>query len=79
LGGIIALAGLDAETGVVMLLYLDLATTNGKKKGLMRHAADLRDPLSRRRQARPPKAMNRVRHHRRSGADFCGATAPART
>jgi Cu(I)/Ag(I) efflux system membrane protein CusA/SilA len=43
--GIIALAGLDAETGVVMLLYLDLAYDEWKKKGLMRHAADLRDAI----------------------------------
>src|SRR3989338_10462781 len=31
--GIIALAGLDAETGVVMLLYLDLSYEDYKKKG----------------------------------------------
>ncbi len=31
--GIIALAGLDAETGVVMLLYLDLAYEDWRKKG----------------------------------------------
>jgi Cu(I)/Ag(I) efflux system membrane protein CusA/SilA len=31
--GIIALAGLDAETGVVMLLYLDLAYDEWIKKG----------------------------------------------
>jgi Cu(I)/Ag(I) efflux system membrane protein CusA/SilA len=31
--GIIALAGLDAETGVVMLLYLDLAYEKWKKEG----------------------------------------------
>jgi Cu(I)/Ag(I) efflux system membrane protein CusA/SilA len=43
--GIIALAGLDAETGVVMLLYLDLAYDEWKEKGLMRHAADLRDAI----------------------------------
>jgi len=43
--GIIALAGLDAETGVVMLLYLDLAYDEWKKKGLMRDAADLRDAI----------------------------------
>ena len=30
--GLIALAGLDAETGVVMLLYLDLAYEEWKKK-----------------------------------------------
>ncbi len=43
--GIIALAGLDAETGVVMLLYLDLAYADWQKKGLMRHATDLRDAI----------------------------------
>jgi len=43
--GIIALAGLDAETGVVMLLYLDLAYDEWRKKGLMRQASDLRDAI----------------------------------
>jgi len=43
--GIIALAGLDAETGVVMLLYLDLAYDEWKKKGWMRQTADLRDAI----------------------------------
>jgi Cu(I)/Ag(I) efflux system membrane protein CusA/SilA len=43
--GIIALAGLDAETGVVMLLYLDLAFDEWKKKGLMRNVTDLRDAI----------------------------------
>jgi Cu(I)/Ag(I) efflux system membrane protein CusA/SilA len=43
--GIIALAGLDAETGVVMLLYLDLAYEQWMKKGQMRHRADLRDAI----------------------------------
>src|SRR5208283_1985368 len=41
--GIIALAGLDAETGVIMLLYLDLAYDEWKQKGLMRNLGDLRD------------------------------------
>ena len=69
--GIIALAGLDAETGVVMLLYLDLAYDEWKKKGLMRQARRFaRRHLSRRGQARPPEGDDRVRHHRRSGADF---------
>ncbi|MBW6487366.1 MAG: KUP/HAK/KT family potassium transporter, partial [Syntrophobacterales bacterium] len=31
--GIIAFAGLDAETGVVMLLYLDLAHEKWRKEG----------------------------------------------
>ena len=43
--GIIALAGLDAETGVVMLLYLDLAYDEWKQKGLMCNTADLRDAI----------------------------------
>ena len=43
--GIIALAGLDAETGVIMLLYLDLAFGEWKQKGLMRNQADLRDAI----------------------------------
>jgi copper/silver efflux system protein len=43
--GIIALAGLDAETGVVMLLYLDLAYEQWRKEGKMRHLADLRDAI----------------------------------
>lgn len=39
--GIIALAGLDAETGVVMLLYLDLAYKRWLDQGTMRTSADL--------------------------------------
>ncbi|MBI2828879.1 MAG: efflux RND transporter permease subunit [Acidobacteria bacterium] len=39
--GIIALAGVDAETGVVMLLYLDLAYERFKREGRMRSRADL--------------------------------------
>jgi len=43
--GIIALAGLDAETGVVMLLYLDLAYKEWISKGQMRHIEDLREAI----------------------------------
>ncbi len=43
--GIIALAGLDAETGVVMLLYLDLAYEKWKKEGLLKTKSDLRDAI----------------------------------
>jgi Cu(I)/Ag(I) efflux system membrane protein CusA/SilA len=43
--GIIALAGLDAETGVVMLLYLDIAYDEWKKKGLMKTIDDLKDAI----------------------------------
>jgi Cu(I)/Ag(I) efflux system membrane protein CusA/SilA len=42
--GIIALAGLDAETGVVMLLYLDLAYDEARRKGLY-SLADLREAV----------------------------------
>jgi copper/silver efflux system protein len=43
--GIIALAGLDAETGVVMLLYLDLAYDEWMKKGRMKTTADLHESI----------------------------------
>jgi copper/silver efflux system protein len=39
--GLIALAGLDAETGVVMLLYLDLAYKRRQDKGCMLTRGDL--------------------------------------
>jgi copper/silver efflux system protein len=43
--GLIALAGISAETGVVMLLYLDLAYEEWTRKGLMRSLTDLRDAI----------------------------------
>ncbi len=43
--GIIALAGLDAETGVVMLLYLDIAYKEWQDKGKMRGIRDLTDSI----------------------------------
>ncbi|MBI5100019.1 MAG: efflux RND transporter permease subunit [Nitrospirae bacterium] len=43
--GLIALAGLDAETGVVMLLYLELAYEQWKKEGKMRNLADLKEAI----------------------------------
>jgi Cu(I)/Ag(I) efflux system membrane protein CusA/SilA len=39
--GVIALAGLDAETGLVMLLYLDNSYEDAKKRGRMRDKNDL--------------------------------------
>ncbi len=39
--GLIALLGVDAETGVFMLLYLDLAYEEAKKKGRLRNLSDL--------------------------------------
>ncbi len=43
--GIIALAGVDAETGVVMLLYLDIAYDEYKNKGLMQKISHLKDAI----------------------------------
>jgi copper/silver efflux system protein len=43
--GLIALAGLDAETGVVMLLYLDLAHEKWRREGRLNGLADLRDAV----------------------------------
>ena len=43
--GLIALAGLDAETGVVMLLYLTLAHRDAVGRGAMRDMADLQEAI----------------------------------
>jgi copper/silver efflux system protein len=43
--GLIALLGVDAETGVFMLLYLDLAYEKAKKEGCLRSLADLQEAI----------------------------------
>jgi Cu(I)/Ag(I) efflux system membrane protein CusA/SilA len=43
--GLIALAGLDAETGVVMLLYLDVAYEDFKKRDMLQTRNDLADAI----------------------------------
>ncbi len=43
--GMLALAGLDAETGVLMLLYLDIAHAQWKKEGRLNTEADLHDAI----------------------------------
>lgn len=43
--GMIALLGLDAETGVFMLMYLDLAYTDREKRGAMKTTKDLHDAV----------------------------------
>ncbi len=43
--GLIALLGVDAETGVFMLLYLDLAYEDAKKTGRLRSLAELRQAI----------------------------------
>lgn len=40
--GIIALLGVDAETGIFMLLYLDLAHDEAKRKGVLKTVDDLK-------------------------------------
>jgi Cu(I)/Ag(I) efflux system membrane protein CusA/SilA len=67
--GIIALAGLDAETGVVMLLYLDLAYEDWKKRGLMSNVAHLRDAIYH-------GAVKRVRPKAMTACVIIGGLAP---
>jgi len=43
--GLIALAGLDAETGVIMLLYLTLAHRRRAEEGRLQNFADLREAI----------------------------------
>ncbi|MCL4793269.1 MAG: CusA/CzcA family heavy metal efflux RND transporter [Bryobacteraceae bacterium] len=43
--GILALLGIDAETGVFMLLYLDLAYKKAQKEGRLRNLSDLREAI----------------------------------
>ncbi len=43
--GLIALLGVDAETGVFMLLYLDLAYEQAKREGRLSTLADLREAI----------------------------------
>jgi Cu(I)/Ag(I) efflux system membrane protein CusA/SilA len=43
--GLIALLGVDAETAVFMLLYLDLAYEDRKAKGKMKSIADLKEAI----------------------------------
>jgi len=43
--GLIALMGVDAETGVFMLLYLDIAYEDARREGRLRSPGDLRDAI----------------------------------
>ena len=67
--GLIALAGLDAETGVVMLLYLELAYARWKDSGKMRSVADLRDAIY-------EGAVKRVRPKTMTAAVIIGGLLP---
>ena len=67
--GLIALAGVSAETGVVMLLYLDLAYDQWKREGKMRTAAELRDAIYH-------GAVKRVRPKAMTAAVIIGGLVP---
>jgi Cu(I)/Ag(I) efflux system membrane protein CusA/SilA len=67
--GLIALAGVSAETGVVMLLYLDLAYDQWQREGKMRSAADLRDAIYH-------GAVKRVRPKAMTAAVIIGGLVP---
>ena len=43
--GLIGLLGIDAETGVFMLLYLDLAYDDAKQRGRLNNLSDLREAI----------------------------------
>lgn len=43
--GLIALLGVDAETGIFMLLYLDIAYDQAKKEGKLRSLTDLQEAI----------------------------------
>jgi len=67
--GIIALAGLDAETGVIMLLYLDLAYEKWKKEGLLKTTKDLKDAIMH-------GAVQRIRPKIMTGATILAGLIP---
>ncbi len=67
--GLIALAGVSAETGVVMLLYLEIAYDQWVREGKMRSAADLRDAIYQ-------GAVKRVRPKAMTAAVIIGGLIP---
>jgi Cu(I)/Ag(I) efflux system membrane protein CusA/SilA len=67
--GLIALAGVSAETGVVMLLYLDLAYDQWQREGKMRTIVDLRDAIYH-------GAVKRVRPKTMTAAVIIGGLLP---
>ncbi len=64
--GMIALMGLDAETGVFMLLFLDLSHDEARAAGRLRdEQRPRRGHHPRRREAGPPQGHDRLRRHDR--------------
>ena len=71
--GMIALLGVDAETGVFMLLYLDLAYAAGEEGGATEDAGrSARGDRARRGEAHPPEIHDRGDGLHRPGADPVG-------
>ena len=80
--GFIALAGVAAETGVVMLIYLDHALAEVREQApSRRHGPEPRRSASGhhawRGRARAPEDDDRRGDHGRAAADSCGAPVPA--
>jgi len=67
--GLIALMGVDAETGVFMLLYLDLAYDDAKREGRLRSFTDLQ-------QAVRHGAVKRIRPKFMTVATMCMGLVP---
>ena len=78
--GLIALLGVDAETGVFMLLYLDLAYEQAKREGRLRSLADLQEAILQGRGQAPPAQVHDGGHHVPGPASrSCGPPARAPT
>ena len=78
--GLIALMGVDAETGVFMLLYLDLAYDEAKREGRLRSLRDLQEAIMHGAVKRiRPKFMTVAYDVRGAGADHVVRRAPAPT
>ena len=79
--GMIALMGLDAETGVFMLLFLDLSYDEARRRRTAAHAGrDLRGgDRPRRGEARPAQDDDGVRRLHGPACRSCGPPARART
>ena len=77
--GLIALMGVDAETGVFMLLYLDLAFEERKQAGRMRNAQGFAGShRARRGEAHPPEVHDGGHACSWAWRRSCGPRAPAR-
>ena len=77
--GMIALMGLDAETGVFMLLFLDLAYDEAKAKGRLRSLAELHEAIIHGAVKRVRPKMMTVTAAFMGLCRSCGRSAPAPT